>query len=484
VRDGINLLAPSAYVLNNFGENPLLEFPIYQALSALISGFTKTILSTSRSLNLFFALLTLFVVFRIATIQFNREIAIYSVLFFAFSPLNLIYQSVVLFDISTVFFASLAYLMVAEYIQEKRSKILLFIFLFAGLYSVLTKALYFLPAGVLFTTHFLQQWASPRKKNLLDYIIRHRVLIWLFVLITLVMFFWVGVQRQINSSSMNLNSIDFLSHRHLYDVMFYARLLFRGILLVLNPITFVFFIFGILLLFRDHRGHVRMALVYSIIWYHLIFGTQINPHEYYLLIMVPFASVIAGCGASWIEGKIRSEFYITSSHMLSAGIILATTLCSFFLYSIIFIGNLNIEYQADSIKEEMQGILAPENYAYVYINQNNFPMADYVAHNRTAKLMYFAGLISKNEVRLRSDPFRPEELMYTLKQYGHCEWVMSGRVPEVDIQKIESNYKRKLRYLMFYRFTEETKVVLKNRFTDYKKIHDSSNWLIYDLALE
>ena len=170
--------------------------------------------------------------------------------------------------------------------------------------------------------------------------------------------------------------------------------------------------------------------------------------------------------------------------MLSAGIILATTLCSFFLYSIIFIGNLNIEYQADSIKEEMQGILAPENYAYVYINQNNFPMADYVAHNRTAKLMYFAGLISKNEVRLRSDPFRPEELMYTLKQYGHCEWVMSGRVPEVDIQKIESNYKRKLRYLMFYRFTEETKVVLKNRFTDYKKIYDSSNWLIYDLALE
>ena len=61
---------------------------------------------------------------------------------------------------------------------------------------------------------------------------------------------------------------------------------------------------------------------------------------------------------------------------------------------------------------------------------------------------------------------------------------MSGKAPEVNIQKVELWYKKNLRYLMFYRFTEETKAVIQNRVTDYKKIYDSSNWLIYDLGLE
>jgi hypothetical protein len=218
----------------------------------------------------------------------------------------------------------------------------------------------------------------------------------------------------------------------------------------------------------------------------VIFGTQIDPHEYYELIMVPFASVIAGSGASWISEKMRSEFKITSSQMLSASIILATTLCSFFLYSINFIGNLNIEHRTYSIGQEIRGLLDPNNYAYIYIDQTNFPIADYVLHNRTAKLMYFAGLLSKNEVRSQSEPLKPEELMYELKQYGDMEPIMSGKVPEVDIQNIKRRYKkinRNLRYLMFYRFTEETKTVIKNRITDHKMIYESSNWLIYDLIL-
>lgn len=496
MREGIKLLEPSGYYLwdNRWShqtvinggsivwEHPLQELPIYQALSAWISGFTKTVLSTSRSINLFFSLLTLFVVFQIAITQFNRETAIYSVLFFAFSPLNLIYQSAVLFDISTIFFASLSYWIVAIYIQGKCSKILLFIFLFAGLYSVLTKPLYFLPTGVLIATHFIQQWKRPRTKNLLDYFVRHQKIIGLFVLITLVMFFWVGVQKQVNSSS--YNSFKFLSLQHFYDLIFYVRILFRGTLLILNPITFLFFILGILLLLRHHRGSERMALIYSIIWYHLMFGTQVNLHDYYELIMVPYASVIAGFGATWIEEKMRSEFQATPIYMFSGGIIIATALCSFFLYSINFIGNLKIEHRTDNIKEEMQGLLEPQNYAYVYIDQTNFPIDDYMIHNRTAKLMYFSGLLSKNEIRLQSDPLVPIELMIALKQYGVCEWIKSGRAPDINIQEIELSYKKNLRYLMFYRFTEKTKAVIKSQIIGSKLIYDSSTWLIYDLALE
>ena len=35
----------------------------------------------------------------------------------------------------------------------------------------------------------------------------------------------------------------------------------------------------------------------------------------------------------------------------------------------------------------------------------------------------------------------PEELMYDIKTiWSICEWVMSGRVPEVDIQNIKRRY--------------------------------------------
>ena len=200
--------------------------------------------------------------------------------------------------------------------------------------------------------------------------------------------------------------------------------------------------------------------------------------------MVPFASVIAGCGANWIEEKIRKDFDISSKHILSAGIILIAALCSFFLYSINFIGSLNIEHRTNTIKEEMRGILEPKNYAYLYIDPTNFPIDDYWVRNRTGKLMYFSGFLSENEIRSQSDPLVPMELIIALKQYGTFEWVKSGKVPVVNIQEIELMYKKNLRYLMFYRFKEEIKTTIKKRITGSKLIYDSSNWLIYDLALD
>ena len=103
VRDGVNLTQPSPYYLT-YGGHFLQELPIYQALSAWSSTFTETVLSAPRGVNLFFALLTLPVVFQIAVIHFCRKTAVYSVLFFAFAPLNLMYHSALMIDVLPVFF--------------------------------------------------------------------------------------------------------------------------------------------------------------------------------------------------------------------------------------------------------------------------------------------------------------------------------------------------------------------------------------------
>ena len=157
---------------------------------------------------------------------------------------------------------------------------------------------------MLLITHFFQQRVLSQPKKILDYIINHRGIIGAFTLITLITFLWVAIQIQVNTAT-KVNSFEFLSFYHLFDLLFYLRIIFRWMLVVLNPVTFLFFILGVLLFFRDHLKCERMALVYSILAYYLIFGAMVTPHEYYELVMVPFASIIAGLGARWIEEKCR-----------------------------------------------------------------------------------------------------------------------------------------------------------------------------------
>ena len=479
-RDGVDFLRPHGYWVHGWQQGNLLELPIYQALSAWTSTFTDTVLSASRGVNLFFALLTLLVVFQIAVIHFCRKTATYAALFFAFAPLNLMYHSATLPDISVVFFVTLAYWMLAEYLKGTQNKTIFIIFLLAGGYSVLVKPLYFLPVGALLVTHFLQQWGRPRMKNLLNYVDRHRAVICLFAVLTSVMFLWVEVQKEVNQDS--LNSLLFLNFSHLSDVMFYMRMLFRWFLLILNPFTVLFFVLGVLLLFRDYRGSEQLALLYSIVAYHLMFGLLFTAHEYYLLVMVPFASVIAGRGACWVEERVQSDFRIRSRHALSTVIILASAIGSVLIFSVNYVAVQDLEQRTLPIEKEMYGVLEQEKYAFVYIDKNNFPTRDYVAYNRTSKLQYFAGLLSKEQIRSRSLPARAPELLGRLKTYGDLEWTVSGTTLEVDVEKIQARYQGHLRYLMFYRFTEKAKAQIKNRIEGYKLIHESPNWLVYDLA--
>jgi hypothetical protein len=479
-RDGVDFLLPHPYWMMGWQQPILLELPIYQALSAWASVFTETVLSASRGVNLFFALLTLPVVFQIAAIQFCRKTATYAVLFFTFAPLNLMYHSATLPDISVVFCVTLAYWALAEYLKGTQNKTIFIVFLLAGGYSVLVKPLYFLPVGVLLVTHFLQQWGYPRMKNLLNYVGRHRAVICLFVVIAFVMLLWTEIQKEVNHDSMN--SLQFFTFAPLSDVMFYMRVLFRWFLLILNPFTVLFFILGVLLLFRDYRGSVQLALLYSIVAYHLMFGVLFTAHEYYLLVMVPFASVIAGRGAYWIEERIQSDFKIRFSHALSTVIIFGSAIGSVLIFSVNAIAALDLEQRSASIENEMHGVLEQEKYAFIYIDRINFPPRDYVVYDRTSKLKYFAGLLSKEQIRLRSQPIRPPELLGRLKTYGDIRLTTSKPTPEVDVEKIQARYQGHLRYLMFYRFTEEAKTQIKNRIEDYKVIYESVNWLVYDLA--
>jgi len=495
-RSGIDFFQPERYWTSHWEQFYVLELSIYQALSAWVSGFTDTVLSASRATNLFFTLLTLPAIFQITATYFCRKTAAYAVVFYSFAPLNLMYQAATLIDVSTTFFATTAYWMLVQYFKGNKSITVFFVFFLAGACCVVTKPLYFLPSGVLLITHFFQQRVLSQPKKILDYIINHRGIIGAFTLITLITFLWLAIQSQLNTTSHSkLNASQFLSFYHVFDLLFYLRIIFRWMLVVLNPVTFLFFILGVLLFFRDHLKCERIALVYSIFAYHLIFGAMVTPHEYYLLVMVPFASIIAGLGARWIEEKIQDDFRIRPNYTYSAAISLVSVICSVLIFSINFVSAQDIEQRSTHITKEMNGVLKQGQYAFIYADRNNFPLHDYVVYNRTAKLKYFMGLISKEQIRVYSDPVRPTEILSNLKIYGHVQLVLfkdeklfinpeKEIILELDVEKAQTRYQGHLRYLMFYRFTETAKLKIRNRIEGHKLIYRSDNWLVYDLAPE
>ena len=83
---------------------------------------------------------------------------------------------------------------------------------------------------------------------------------------------------------------------------------------------------------------------------------------------------------------------------------------------------------------------------------------------------------------MRSQPLRPPEVLNRLRTYGNVVLDASGLAPEVDVEKIQMEYQGHMRYLIFYRFTNEANAQIKNKIKSYKLIYESVDWLVFDLA--
>ena len=209
--------------------------------------------------------------------------------------------------------------------------------------------------------------------------------------------------------------------------------------------------------------------------------------------MIPFASVIAGHGACWMEERIQAEFRVRSRHALQAAISLGSVVCSVLIFSINFVAAQDLEQRTANIEKEIHNVLEQDQYSFIYADQTNFPIRDHVVYNRTTQLKYFLGLVSEEQIRLYASPLRSPEILRRLKTYGSVQLIFSmgdklfqnseRDVPlELDVEKIQALYQQHLRYLIFYRLTEEAKIEIKNRIKNYKLTHESINWLVYDLA--
>lgn len=90
-RNGIDLLLPTVNSIGSPGVL-VLEFPLFQALSALIYKIASPDIIYIRFLSIIFCLIAAIYLYKLVVFFFNKEAAIFSIIFFLFAPLNIFFS--------------------------------------------------------------------------------------------------------------------------------------------------------------------------------------------------------------------------------------------------------------------------------------------------------------------------------------------------------------------------------------------------------
>jgi hypothetical protein len=463
------------------GSYVLFELPVYQAIVAYLSSSLNDVLFFARSVNLVFAFLSIFLIFKISEALFDFKTAIYATLFFAFAPLNLSYHRAVMMDISSVFFCLAATWLLIAHLNNINKFWHLPLFVLAGCLSVVTKPLYFFPVGAIALANFINQYQSPFPVNAINYIKKNLGLVVSFILITATMLGWVWVVGSVNESGSLLDLLK--SWIFLLAPKYYALLVFRFTLLILNPFTFLLFIIGMLIILSRYRDKDSIALPFLIPLYFLFFGQLNFPHEYYALIMVPYCSLVAGVGASWLEGILVSNNLIINQKWTLGILCFFSSIVSVLIFFLNFlVSSPNLEQRSVQIEKEMKSVLEPRQISQVYINKPNFPLSDYIKYNRSLYLSHALNVRSEKDIREYGLPITSNEVLYALRQYGAIEFTQKS-IPKVDLSQVQLDHTGKLRYIMFYRYFSDQSYNIKESMSEYKIFYESSDWIVYDLNL-
>jgi hypothetical protein len=90
-RDGINILLPKVNSIGNPGVL-VLEFPLFQAFSALIYTLLSPDIAYIRLLSIVCCLITAIYLYKLVVLFFDKESAIFSIIFFLFAPLSIFFS--------------------------------------------------------------------------------------------------------------------------------------------------------------------------------------------------------------------------------------------------------------------------------------------------------------------------------------------------------------------------------------------------------
>ena len=304
--DGINLLYPRMITLGDPGY-VVLEFPLYQAISAILYNVFSLNITLPRLASILFGLLSIIFVYRLTMRFLDQKAAIFASLFYAFVPLNIFYNRVPMPDTLTILLSLIMFDFLIEGIKNRKN-IFLIMGILAGSFGLMMKSPYVAP---LYLPIIYIVYKQARKwKSLLDM----RFLAAFIVPVTM-MVLW---QRHANFvNEMYFNTYDY-PFKELYSVVVVKvhpfnewyfgtiaqRLDPQNYLIILKRISrdifsvggIIFFIFGILAVLKKKAGAFFFIWLFSALCSIMIFFNLNVMHDFYQLPLAPILSIYCGAG--------------------------------------------------------------------------------------------------------------------------------------------------------------------------------------------
>jgi hypothetical protein len=299
--EGIDVLHPKT---NYVGEPGVfvLELPLFQALCALLYQWFGPHLWLVRLVNLMFTFGNAVLTLAIGKRLFNLETGFASMLIYLFAPLNLVYMASTLIDPSATFCSLSAFLLALRILHSRDNEGRPGAGTWAGfavacIVTALVKTLYLFPLCVLLGATFLR-----RRKLSLSLVAAGACLIVAASLLLL----WVRHSRHVNDASYftrGVNPTTLLGFEPLGSFAFYKEIARRFLLHVMGPGGTLLAIIAVIAVLRrrdaaEGGGAFPLGvLVVSIVGYYVVFPKANAPHDYYSLIVSPYACLVAGFGA-------------------------------------------------------------------------------------------------------------------------------------------------------------------------------------------
>src|SRR5208283_1010467 len=142
-RQGIDLLYPTMITLGDPGY-VILEFPLYQAISALLYKIFIPDVILARFFSILCGILSIVFVYRLSIKFLDQKSALFASFFYAFMPLNIFFQRIPRPEPFTILLSLIMLDFMIEGINNKKN-ILLIIGVIAGSFGLMIKSPYVAP---------------------------------------------------------------------------------------------------------------------------------------------------------------------------------------------------------------------------------------------------------------------------------------------------------------------------------------------------
>ncbi len=321
-RQGIDLLYPTMITLGDPGY-VILEFPLYQAISAVLYKIFIPDVILARSFSILCGILSIVFVYRLSIKFLDQKSALFASFFYAFMPLNIFFQRVPMPEPFTILLSLIMLDFMIEGINNKKN-ILLIIGVIAGSFGLMTKSPYVAPLYLPFI------YAVYKRERSIRSLFSIRMFFSCFVpLILLVL--WQSHANSVNETYFGTENYPF---KELYSAVMVKlhpvnewyfgtiaqRLDFKNYLAIWERIyremlsfTGIFaFVLGIFSIAKRKEIFCFIWLFSILLSIMCIFHLNVV-HNYYQLPLTPILAIFCGAGATCFTNLFRTKILVSSA---------------------------------------------------------------------------------------------------------------------------------------------------------------------------